>query len=72
MTEGMGLLHKQNFSVFLRTKNPIYRTFYESYLVSQYLLLPLLEKESPKIDVSSGSSINALLKQEMYGSKSQI
>ena len=46
--EGMILLQKQNFT-FIRyfwwQNDPIYRTFYEQYLVSQYLLLafPKLE-----------------------------
>ena len=63
MTKGMSLLQEQNLT-FIRfywwQNDPIYRTFDERYMVSQYLLLALREKESPKLDLSSGASINAL------------
>ena len=60
------------YNVFGCQDVPIYRTFEERYLVSQYLSLALRKKEYPKVDLSSRSSINAPLKQEMYGSKYHI
>jgi hypothetical protein len=48
--------------LFTKTK---YHFFDERYLVSPNHLLALREKESPKVDLSSGSSIK-----EMYGFKS--